>query len=66
MGAPAAIEWTLGLQALIERRTNDAEAYFAACEADSVRLGGSKAQRSIIGDTRIGQRLPVSLAPVTP
>ena len=55
MGAPAAIAWSHGLQALIERRAGDAEAHFAACEADSVRVGGSKAQRSIIGDTRIGK-----------
>ncbi len=66
MGAPTAIEWTRGLQALIERREGDADAHFAACEADAVRLGGSKAQRSIIGDTRATRRLPASAVPVRP
>ncbi len=65
MGAPAAIEWSHGLQALVEKRAGDAETHFAACEGDAVRLGGSKAQRSIIHDTRTAQRLPGSQGLVT-
>jgi tetratricopeptide (TPR) repeat protein len=57
-GARAALKWVAALEALLEGRRDEAERCFEECEAEAVRLGGSRAQRSIISETRRAGRLP--------
>jgi hypothetical protein len=57
-GARAALQWVAALEALLEGRRDEAERCFEACEAEAVRLGGSRAQRGIIAETRRAGRLP--------
>ena len=58
LGARAPIEWPHALDALVGGDASAADRHFAACEADSVRLGGSNAQRSIIAATHGAMSLP--------
>jgi hypothetical protein len=58
LGARAAREWSLALEALIERDPAAADLHFAACKADAIRLGGSNAQRSVIAATHAAMRVP--------
>jgi hypothetical protein len=60
LGARAALEWSLALEALMEGDASEATLHFAACEADAIRLGGSNAQRSIIAATHRAMRVPES------
>ena len=60
LGAQAAVEWSFALQALIEGNGPAADAHFDICESEAIRLGGSNAQRSIIGATRQGKTFPGS------
>jgi hypothetical protein len=59
LGAPAALQWSLALDALIQGDASAADVHFSACEADAVRFGGSNAQRSIITATHRAMRVPV-------
>ena len=61
LGARAAIEWSHALDALIGGDASAADLHFAACEANSIRLGGSNAQRSIIAATHRAMSLPESI-----
>ncbi|MEO5672583.1 MAG: hypothetical protein ABIR26_18005 [Ramlibacter sp.] len=61
-GARAALRWVAALDALLAGRRDEADRCFADCEALSVRLGGSHAQRGIIPETRQAGRLPPSTA----
>jgi hypothetical protein len=58
LGARAALDWSLGLDALIAGDGSAADLHFAACEANAIRLGGSNAQRSIIAATRQARFVP--------
>jgi hypothetical protein len=60
LGARAALEWSLALEALIVGDASAADLHFTACEADAIRLGGSNAQRSIIAATHGAMRVPES------
>jgi hypothetical protein len=57
-GASVARNWVAALDALLSGRQSEAEHFFAECEAQAVRLGGSHAQRSIVSETRRVGRLP--------
>lgn len=58
LGARAGLKWVAALDALLAGRQGEAERYFEECEAVAARLGGSRAQRSIISETRRARRLP--------
>jgi hypothetical protein len=58
LGARAALTWSLALEALIEGDAAAADRHFTACEAESMRLGGSNAQRSVIAATHAVMRVP--------
>jgi hypothetical protein len=59
-GAPVALRWAQALIALLDRDSALAQEHLDACCEDSVRLGGSHAQRSVIEQTRNALRLPVT------
>ncbi len=47
-GAPVAMQWVTGLQALLEGDLDAARSGLAACCAEAPRLGGSHAQRTVV------------------
>lgn len=61
LGARAAFDWSLALDALIAGDASAADLHFAACEANAIRLGGSNAQRSIIAATRQAMFVPQAM-----
>jgi hypothetical protein len=58
LGAHAALKWVAALDALLAGRRVEAERFFEECEVDAVRLGGSRAQRGVISETRRASRVP--------
>ena len=59
-GAPVALRWAQALIALLDHDRALAWDHLSACSKESVRLGGSHAQRSIVEQTRDALRLPVA------
>ena len=58
-GAPVVRHWVVGLKALVDGDTPKALEEFDACRAELPRIGGSRAQRSIVEETRGALRVPV-------
>lgn len=61
-GADAAMHWAAGLRALVDGDTTGALSAFDLCRAELPRLGGSRAQRGIVEETRSALRLPTTEA----
>ena len=59
-GAPVAVRWAQALIALLDHDRALAGDHLSACSVESVRLGGSHAQRSIVEQTRNTLRLPAA------
>ena len=56
--ARVALSWVAGLKGLIDENPEEGERHLCDCQEEAVRLGGSTAQRSIIGQTRQAGRIP--------
>ena len=56
--APVALRWVAGLAALLAGETEVARQHLQACLAESARLGGSHAQRTIVDRTLAALVLP--------
>ena len=58
-GAPVAMQWVGALRAMLDDDRAAARGLLDACCQDAVRLGGSNAQRNVIGLTRETLRIPM-------
>ena len=57
-GAAVVRDWAAALSALMNGNTSEALKHFDACRAELPRVGGSRAQRSIVEETSGALRLP--------
>lgn len=56
--ARAALSWVAGLRGFLDNDPDAGGRHLRECQEDAVRLGGSKAQRGIIAQTRQARRIP--------
>jgi tetratricopeptide (TPR) repeat protein len=59
-GAPVALHWLAALRALVDGDAAAAQQALTACRRELARLGGSRAQRSVIEQTLSSPHLPAS------